>query len=252
MTGGVDEVFRRIDGTSTSNFLTDALGSSVALSDATGTTQTEYTYDPFEATSSSGTSSANPSQYAGRENDGTGLYYYRARYYNPGLGRFISEDPIGFASGTNFYVYANDNPLSFIDPSGLCSDPGGPGTRYCIETYIPSAKAWGFNGDNRGPDPNGGTYRTHQGISLNPDGSIDESHRPGRSIYHGLSALGHIDSCGAVTVNGRKVRGFRAHCWASDGLGYGLAPDAGYDVTVITGFDGATHGCGLVNKLPFD
>jgi RHS repeat-associated protein len=52
---------------------------------------------------------------------------YRARYYNPTAGRFLSEDPIGFAgSGTNLYAYASENPLSFNDPLGLCGNPNAP------------------------------------------------------------------------------------------------------------------------------
>ena len=57
---------------------------------------------------------------SGRENDGTGLYYYRARYYSPTIQRFISEDPIGFYGGdVNFYAYVGNNPVKFVDPSGL-------------------------------------------------------------------------------------------------------------------------------------
>ena len=52
----------------------------------------QYSYDPFGGTVASG-SSPNAAQYTGRENDGTGLYCYRARYYSPALDRFISEDP---------------------------------------------------------------------------------------------------------------------------------------------------------------
>lgn len=56
----------------------------------------------------------------GRENDGTGLYYYRARYYSPTMQRFVSEDPIRFLSGDfNLYAYVGNNPLLFIDPFGL-------------------------------------------------------------------------------------------------------------------------------------
>jgi RHS repeat-associated protein len=47
-----------------------------------------------------------------------GLYYYRARYYDPNGGRFISEDPIGFLGGMNFYVYVDNSPSSFLDPTG--------------------------------------------------------------------------------------------------------------------------------------
>ena len=46
-------------------------------------------------------------------------YYYRARYYDPRVGRFISEDPIGFDGGVNFYSYVEGNPVSWIDPWGL-------------------------------------------------------------------------------------------------------------------------------------
>jgi RHS repeat-associated protein len=60
--------------------------------------RTTYSYDPFGAVTISGETSDNPFQYTGRENDGTGLYYYRARYYSPELQRFISEDPINLTS----------------------------------------------------------------------------------------------------------------------------------------------------------
>lgn len=58
--------------------------------------------------------------FTGREWDPeTGLYYYRARYYDPRIGRFISEDPIGFLGGWNFYAYVENQPTRFSDPSGL-------------------------------------------------------------------------------------------------------------------------------------
>jgi RHS repeat-associated protein len=60
----------------------------------------------------------NPLQYTGRYHDGTGLYYYRARYYSPKYHRFISQDPIGFAGGINVYRYVGDNPTNYTDPSG--------------------------------------------------------------------------------------------------------------------------------------
>jgi len=61
----------------------------------------------------------NPYQFTGRENDGTGLYFYRARYYSPTFQRFVSQDPIGFAGGgPNLYGYVLNNPISFIDPFG--------------------------------------------------------------------------------------------------------------------------------------
>src|SRR5581483_6382816 len=57
------------------------------------------TYEPMVASRAAAPRVRTPTQYTGRDNDGTGLFYYRARYYNPTLQQFISEDPIGFAGG---------------------------------------------------------------------------------------------------------------------------------------------------------
>src|SRR3989441_5288076 len=106
LSGGIDEVFTRTDSAGTSNFLGDALGSAVALTNGSGNLSNQYTYEPFGNASVTG-SVFNPYQYTGRENDGTGLLFYRARYYNPLLQRFISEDPIGFDGGLNIYAHAD-------------------------------------------------------------------------------------------------------------------------------------------------
>jgi RHS repeat-associated protein len=120
LNGGVDEVLSRTDSAGTWSPLRDGLGSTLALSDMSGAAQISYTYDPFGTTSSTGSASSNSSQYTGRENDGTGLYYYRARYYSPILQRFISEDPLEFEGSPdlNLYSYALNNPVNFIDPDG--------------------------------------------------------------------------------------------------------------------------------------
>jgi RHS repeat-associated protein len=119
-TGSLDQVFTRSDASGTRTPLTDALGSTLALTDAAGSVTTEYTYDPFGQTTVTGAANNHTNQYVGRENDGTGLYYYRARYYSPILQRFLSEDPLGFAAGdANLYAYVANSPINFTDPFGL-------------------------------------------------------------------------------------------------------------------------------------
>jgi RHS repeat-associated protein len=122
---GLDEDFSRTTGAGTESYLTEALGSALALTGESGTPTTEYTYQPFGAATTSGTTSSNPDQFTGRENDGDGLQYNRARYYDPSMGRFISRDPSGLTgSGINLYRYAGDDPTDLTDPRGLCNaDP---------------------------------------------------------------------------------------------------------------------------------
>ena len=78
-----------------------------------------------ETTTVTGTDNGNPYRYTGREDDGTGLYFYRERYYSPVLQRFLSEDPIGFAGGINLYAYVNNQPTLLTDPTG--EKPANPG-----------------------------------------------------------------------------------------------------------------------------
>ncbi len=120
----IDEALARTDANGTVTYLTDILGSTVALSDPTGVTPTTYTYAPFGDTAVSGLS-PNPFQFTGRENDGTRLYYYRARYYDSTRSRFVSEDPIGWDGGINFYAYTLNNPMNSADPEGLSTVAAG-------------------------------------------------------------------------------------------------------------------------------
>jgi RHS repeat-associated protein len=97
----------------------DALGSVVALSNASGFLVETYAYGPYGETGEASAVS-NPFRYTGREFDAeTGLYYYRARYYSADLGRFLEPDPIGFGDGMNVYAYVGNNPINFVDPLGL-------------------------------------------------------------------------------------------------------------------------------------
>jgi RHS repeat-associated protein len=115
---GVDEYFQPTDPNGPANFLTDALVSAIALTRPGGNTLAQYTYDPYGNVTMTG-SSVNPYQFTGRENDGTGLYCFRARYYDPVTGRFLSEDAVGFVGGVNFYAYVRNQPTIRVGPWGL-------------------------------------------------------------------------------------------------------------------------------------
>ena len=117
VSGGLDELlFRRED---LRHALIDGTGHVLALADTSGTIQTDYTYEPYGETTVSGSASSNTQQYMGRERDASGLYFFRARYYDPASKRFLSEDPLGLQAGPNFYEFVMGNPVSNIDPYGL-------------------------------------------------------------------------------------------------------------------------------------
>lgn len=106
------------------HYLTDALRSTVALADGSGAVQTAYTYEPFGQVSTSGASTSNPISFTNREADGTGLYFYRARYYDPRRQRFLGEDPLGFEAGAaNLHGYALNDPVNLTDPTGEFAIP---------------------------------------------------------------------------------------------------------------------------------
>ena len=117
LAGSIDEWFARTTAGQTQSYLTDGVGSTLRLTDAQGNKLTDYTYDAY-GTTSADSASTNHFQYAGRESDGFGLYYNRARYYKPSWGRFISQDPLGLVGGDNLYAYVGGNPISRIDPTG--------------------------------------------------------------------------------------------------------------------------------------
>jgi RHS repeat-associated protein len=94
---------------------------------AGGTVQTTYVYGPYGQTKVSGAATDSPYQFQGREMEQiTGIYYYRARYLDAGLSRFISRDPMGFAQTGNYSLFAlgQSNPVLNTDPTGKEGPPG--------------------------------------------------------------------------------------------------------------------------------
>lgn len=116
---GVDEplvVYEGATTTAKSWFYADHLGSIVGTADSTGTSTAIYSYGPYgEPNTLTGQRFRYTGQYL---IGGLGLYYYKARFYSPALGRFLQTDPIGTADDLNLYAYTGNNPSNFSDPSG--------------------------------------------------------------------------------------------------------------------------------------
>ncbi|MCW0410837.1 RHS repeat-associated core domain-containing protein [Xanthomonas sacchari] len=123
---GIDERYARNEASGRAYFLSDALGSTRALTNASGALIQRYDYTPYGQTSQASAGASNPYQYTGRERDASGFYYYRARYYRPNLGQFVSQDPIGLVAGANAYAYVHGSPLMYGDPLGLFDLPSIP------------------------------------------------------------------------------------------------------------------------------
>ncbi|CAB1369747.1 RHS repeat-associated core domain-containing protein [Denitratisoma oestradiolicum] len=115
----LDEVLARYAASGNRTLLTDALGSVIAQTDENQSPSNWYAYSPYGETQTIGPDNGNPLQYTGRENDGTGLYYYRARYFDPVGKQWLSDDPIGLAGGLNQRAYVSGDPVSNTDPTGL-------------------------------------------------------------------------------------------------------------------------------------
>ncbi|OJY55786.1 MAG: hypothetical protein BGP19_12065 [Thiobacillus sp. 0-1251] len=127
---GIDNPLLRLTGTTNSPaateaaYLQDGLGSVVGLANTAGTLTANQRFDAWgNKTASSGT--IPQYGYTGREPDATGLEFYRARYYHPGLGRFASRDPMGMADSVSPYAYVANNPVNLIDPDGLLAALAG-------------------------------------------------------------------------------------------------------------------------------
>jgi RHS repeat-associated protein len=121
----IDEPLAIQQGTNIYYYHADGLGSITALTNASGSIVQTYIYDSFGNMTATG-SISQPFTYTAREYDAeTGMYFYRARYYDPKVGRFVTKDPIGFKGGINVFAYVLNNPVNRTDPEGLYPGPCG-------------------------------------------------------------------------------------------------------------------------------
>lgn len=121
---GIDEPIAVTKGGSTFFYHQDGLGTVTDLTDSAGATTKSYSYDAYGNILESPGTLEQPYSYTGREFDSeSGLYYYRARYYDPTTGMFLQKDPLRFINGTNLYSYTMNNPINFADALGLWRNP---------------------------------------------------------------------------------------------------------------------------------
>jgi len=183
----------------------DATGNTVALTNSAGAIVNKYAYTPFGTLS--GNSIENiyqPFKFVGQYGvmtEPNGLYYMRARYYDPNVGRFISEDPIGFDSGdTNLYAYVKNNPIMGVDPDGLFT--------------------WYYGGS-------AAAYYGNKGNATAGAGSIGYSNEAG---WFG----GNYFTYGAEKAKVDSVQ-------TTVGAGAGVGPVMGFFTGPLSGFQGATR-----------
>ena len=142
-------------------------GDVVSIVDGNGLITKTYDYDAFGVETDKNETDLNPFRYCGEYTDlETGSIYLRARYYNPVTGGFMSEDPI--RDGLNWYIYANNNPIRFIDPTGLVS----VGLKEYAKTYKDSKASWDSDTGTATVSYNGKTLSVKSNSGNNRNGTI--------------------------------------------------------------------------------
>ena len=219
----VDESLATLRSSTTSYYHADGLGSITSLSNGAGALAQTYGYDSFGKQTSSSGSLNNPFQYTARELDAeTNLYYYRARYYDPTPGRFVSEDPIGFAGEQNFYFYSNNNVPNLDDPFGLC--PQDPKCHCgCVKCHIVKMLVTGYDNSfqSTGKNPSDPGYGITKSGKKAAPGSIAAPKRI--PMGTGMFVPGY--GCGTVQDRGGAIKGMHIDVWFSttqEAVNFGL------------------------------
>lgn len=232
----IDEVLARYSDEGSRILLTDGLNSVLAQTSDDQTASNFYAYSPYGEVAVLGSEDGNSLRYSGREDDGTGLYYYRARYYDPHLKRFISVDPIGLMGGPNAYAYVGGDPIGLIDPDGLLGNSPGKGTYLPGQGPVSFYQATGLGGPNFNKRQCvqkylNQYYGSFVANTLVPTSSL-LSYVPGSGTA-GAAWTSAVASVGskAVLVGGTYFVGQMAGVISAAGAGIGVGGPAGLAVT---------------------
>lgn len=180
----IDEPLAELRSSTTSYYEADGLGSITSLTSAAGAVANTYAYDSYGNLTASSGSVSNPFSYTGREFDiETGLYYYRARNYDPSAGRFLSEDPIGLNQGSsNYYSYVINNPIALVDPEGLRIEVRGDANCYeMAKAYLMSAPS--TRSVFKTLEDSAQTYYVNVYPDTNPADAVSHNHQAGNQVY---------------------------------------------------------------------
>ena len=171
---------------------TDLLGNVVAITNASGAVEQTYDFNVFGTLSAATGSSGNTYRFTGEENDGSGLVYLRARYYDPSTGRFLSRDPFPAnakdTQSANRYVYVRNNPTNLVDPSGESWEAAG---RFVLEVLLQPLTTYA---PDKGEFPKGNKFNNEfvAAALMTPVGKGGKELEAGEKVTQVLLNEGHI------------------------------------------------------------
>ena len=203
---GIDNLLSFTDHTTTNIYypIKDHQNTILALANESGDIVETYDYDAygrtkvFSATGTQLTASAYGNRYTfqGREVDwATGLIYFRARWYNPVVGRWLSKDPIGIAGGLNLYAFCGNNPVMFVDPDGRKEDPNQKNYNYVVNPNPDAGDCSEYACGTPGATPTDIGYSQLKNNDSNQKGDLVSWHNDQGKITH-VGIVTKVDSNG--------------------------------------------------------